>query len=334
METCFLSIIVPIYNVAPYLAEALDSLLDQDITEYEILCVNDGSTDASPEILDRYAEQHSRIRVFHKENGGIASARNLGLAQAKGKYIWFVDGDDLIVPNCLGKMKALIQAEGCQRLAFRNYNFQERMTPEEWDACRRGTLPESDFWGEAVVWLSVLDRAFLEGNGMNFRHPEVLYREDGLFMFELSLLDPKVLEIPDIFYLYRIRSGSLQTSQTPADRRKRLLSHVRVVEIVNDYYRSQGGTHIADRLTSFLWSALYEAAALPGDDAREALKGLKATGLYPGKRLKECTLTHSGLVQSSSLAGRALEFVCLHLHRPWAYHTIRLLYSVKRWLKG
>ena len=101
----FFSIIVPVYNVAPYLRECLDSVLAQTFTDWECLCVNDGSTDESGAILDEYAQKDARFRVFHKKNGGVSAARNLGLDNAKGEWIWFVDGDDAIAPYALNALQ-------------------------------------------------------------------------------------------------------------------------------------------------------------------------------------------------------------------------------------
>ena len=97
-----LSIIVPIYNVAPYLRKCMDSLLAQDILDYEIILVDDGSPDECPRICDAYAEKHSNIHVIHQENAGLSAARNTGVAKAQGDYIWFVDSDDYVEPNVLG----------------------------------------------------------------------------------------------------------------------------------------------------------------------------------------------------------------------------------------
>ncbi|MDE7430170.1 MAG: glycosyltransferase, partial [Lachnospiraceae bacterium] len=99
MSTPFLSIIVPVYNVEPYLACCLDSILAQTFTDFEVLLIDDGSTDASGTICDDYAKKDSRIRCFHKENGGHTSARQAGFRQASGKYITFVDSDDWIAPS-------------------------------------------------------------------------------------------------------------------------------------------------------------------------------------------------------------------------------------------
>ena len=94
-----ISIIVPVYNTEPYLPQCLDSILAQTYTDLEILLIDDGSTDRCGEICNQYAARDPRIRVFHTENRGLSAARNLGLDQAKGDYIGFVDSDDWIEPD-------------------------------------------------------------------------------------------------------------------------------------------------------------------------------------------------------------------------------------------
>ena len=99
-----LSIIVPVYNVEPYLPRCIDSILAQTFTDFELILVNDGSPDRCPQICDAYAAQDSRIKVIHKENGGLSDARNAGLDIACGEYIGFVDSDDWIEPTMYEKM--------------------------------------------------------------------------------------------------------------------------------------------------------------------------------------------------------------------------------------
>lgn len=96
-----ISIIVPIYNIERYLKPCIESILNSTYKDFELILVDDGSTDGSGEICDRYAERDSRIKVIHKPNGGISDARNAGLNAAKGEYIQFVDGDDVIHPNMI-----------------------------------------------------------------------------------------------------------------------------------------------------------------------------------------------------------------------------------------
>ena len=103
----FFSIIIPVYNVAPYLRECLDSVLAQTFTDWEAICVDDGSTDGSGAILDEYAVRDKRIKVFHQENGGASAARNKGLRLATGEWLCFIDSDDWVENNYLASFAGL-----------------------------------------------------------------------------------------------------------------------------------------------------------------------------------------------------------------------------------
>ena len=127
-----LSIIVPIYNVAPYLRKCVDSLLVQDISDYEIILVDDGSTDGSGAIADEILNANSQlpiancqIKVVHQLNAGLSAARNTGIAVAQGKYVMFVDSDDYIEPNVLGALMAQIERDNLDVLRFRYQNVKE-----------------------------------------------------------------------------------------------------------------------------------------------------------------------------------------------------------------
>lgn len=104
MRNILISIIIPVYNTEKYLPACLESVLSQSFSDFEILLVDDGSTDESGRICEVYAQKDDRIRVFHKENGGVSSARNLGLDNASGEWIYFVDSDDQILPGGLQTM--------------------------------------------------------------------------------------------------------------------------------------------------------------------------------------------------------------------------------------
>ena len=97
MKTAKISVLVPIYRIEKYLPQCIDSILDQSFTDFELILVDDGSPDGCPEICDSYAAKDPRVRVVHKENGGLLSARKAGLENARGKYIAFVDGDCWLV---------------------------------------------------------------------------------------------------------------------------------------------------------------------------------------------------------------------------------------------
>ena len=102
-----ISVIVPVYNVEPYLRQCIDSILNQTYTDFELILVDDGSTDRCPEICDKYKEKDDRVRVLHKTNGGLSDARNHGIDIANGDYITFIDSDDMVSKDYL---EVLIQS--------------------------------------------------------------------------------------------------------------------------------------------------------------------------------------------------------------------------------
>ena len=127
-----LSIIVPIYYIEQYLRKCVDSLLNQDLDNYEIILVDDGSPDECPQICDSYTEAYDNIRVIHRNNGGLSAARNSGIEVAQGEYLMFVDSDDYIEPNVLGGLFAQIERDNLDVLRFdyRNVRIVDAMHSE------------------------------------------------------------------------------------------------------------------------------------------------------------------------------------------------------------
>lgn len=103
------SIIIPCYNIEQYIGETLQSLINQSSQNFEVICVNDGSKDNTLEVLNKYAEDYGIIKVYNQPNAGVSVARNNGIAHAKGKYISFLDGDDLLHPNFIQNVLVLAE---------------------------------------------------------------------------------------------------------------------------------------------------------------------------------------------------------------------------------
>lgn len=121
-----LSIIIPVYNAAPYLRECLDSLLSQRLRELEILCVDDGSTDDSPAILAEYAARDARIRLLHQQNLGAGAARNAGIEAAAGEYLFFMDADDSVTEDGLARVCALADAKRADLVRCRAHDYNQQ----------------------------------------------------------------------------------------------------------------------------------------------------------------------------------------------------------------
>ena len=335
----FLSFIVPVYNAESYLEECLSSLVNQGLPEedYEIICVNDGSTDASADILLQWQQQHHNIVIAHKENGGVVSARNLGLTVARGDYIWFVDSDDFIKENVLPELKQEIQQQPCDRLIIGCYIFDDVLSEQEQALSQQKQLPLNGPGQDSIVVRSLMRREFLQEHNLYFSHPELTHGEDGMFMYEFCSFDPVSVEQNEAIYFYRIHSGSADTMVSVPGLQKKFRSYLGICRILREYYNSgRKNARTANVYMTFLWFALLTAASLPPRESRKAIRVLKKEKLFPGKRLPECSLTHSYMTDREDFVGKVYNKLYMNLHTRWGYagmYLIRQLIRLKRSLK-
>ncbi|MBO7293112.1 MAG: glycosyltransferase, partial [Clostridia bacterium] len=186
MQEIKLSIIVPVYNVEKYLGQCLDSLLNQDIdkNEYEIICIDDGSRDASGAILDDYAERYSNIVVVHKENAGVSAARNDALDMARGEYIHFIDSDDYFYPRVYGQLIDLLIREDADVLLFDHEKVAADCFYNESDFTEEKEISEATVYSEvefsSMVWRNIIKRSLIETHSIRFAKG-ISYGEDTLF---------------------------------------------------------------------------------------------------------------------------------------------------------
>lgn len=159
-----LSFIVPIYNVAPYLRKCVDSLLAQDYDNYEIILVDDGSTDDSWSIIQEYISrfrglEDERIRGIHQENGGLSAARNTGIAAARGEYLCFVDSDDYWEPNVLGGLMAQVELDNLDVLRFKyqHVRLKNEGQYEVFNPYKQSPYRDDDYSSEPTDGLSFLN---------------------------------------------------------------------------------------------------------------------------------------------------------------------------------
>lgn len=210
------SIIIPVYNVDRYIQACLDSVLGQTFSDWEAICVNDGSSDRSGAILEENAAKDNRIRIINQSNAGTATARNTGLRAAQGDYIFFLDSDDWLEPDSLRILADRLQ--GVDILCFSGKRYLEStgeylfadILPEKtyekgMDYYNENALLRRDFAFVCVV-LRVYNRGFLIRNGLFF-DDDVSY-EDNLWVPITLYYAQTVSVIPDVLYLYRIREGS------------------------------------------------------------------------------------------------------------------------------
>lgn len=212
-----LSIVIPVYNVEKYIEKCLNSCVNQDLSkdDYEIIVVNDGSPDNSLSIVNEIAKAHSNIIIIDQKNQGLSGARNNGLKQAKGDYVWFVDSDDWIENNCLGKVAKKI--EGHDVLAI-DYIYAYDNATRNRTVCYKmtGALPGKDFLLQGYrvpAQMYVFRRLFLIENELHFYLGA--YHEDTEFTPRALYLAKSVcyLNAP-VYYFYK-RPNSITTMPNP-----------------------------------------------------------------------------------------------------------------------
>ena len=224
------SIIIPVYNVGLYLRECLDSVLNQTFADWEAICVNDGSTDCSEEILKEYALKDERIRYVSKDNGGTSTARNVGMKLAKGDYLVFLDGDDWLELESLQVIAEHLNGEEIICFSGRRYfektktyhladQLTEKMYHSGMDYYNENALVSRDFAFVCVV-LRAYQRVFLMNHQLFF-DDDVSY-EDNLWVPLTLYHAQKVSVIADSLYVYRIRQGS-KMQEVSLARKKDLL---------------------------------------------------------------------------------------------------------------
>ena len=249
MDKCRLSIIVPVFNADEYLDRCLISILSQDFDSFEVILVDDGSTDASPLICDRYSATDPRFRTVHKKNGGVSSARNAGLELAKGEYIMFVDSDDALLPDALELMFENIINED---VVVGGYTIYIEGTPgrevlplksatyrgEDMNAFYKANIRRNCEMLDAP-WSKIFRRKAIG----NLRFCEDLnYAEDKLFVFTFlsRCSSARTCSVP--VYAYHVRAGSLG-SDILSDRhlmqlRRFLPAYSEVLSAMNGRYPS------------------------------------------------------------------------------------------------
>ncbi|WP_026506352.1 glycosyltransferase [Butyrivibrio sp. MC2013] len=219
-----LSIIVPVYNVEKYLDECVRSLLDQDYDSYEIVLVDDGSTDSSGEICDRYAKDHDIVSVVHKKNGGLGSARNTGMKACNGKYILFVDSDDYLSRDCLSKLMNRAVDQQLDILAFGAHSFADKGGEVLYQYTREKIPFYQTMTGEEALKIELKNKEYMPSvcirlfsrvflNGIDLVFNEIHIHEDEDFTFLAYLRASRVQTIPDEYYQRRFRSNSIITSE-------------------------------------------------------------------------------------------------------------------------
>ena len=208
-----ISVIIPVYNVEPYLRECLDSVVNQTFRDLEIICVNDGSTDGSPAILEEYSAKDSRILIVNKENGGLNTARNAGLERVTGEYFAILDSDDWLDVTAYEKAYARAKASGADMtyFSFKCVDFPDREDVPLPNIKETVNQAENIQWvvdNMSVCWCYLWKTDFVKKNQLHF-YNELKSSDEITFTYKAAVLTNKIAFVPERLSFYRYRNNSL-----------------------------------------------------------------------------------------------------------------------------
>lgn len=289
-----LSIIVPVYNVEAFLPKCIDSLLDQDVprTDYEIILVDDGSTDSSGQICDSFKTCHENIQVIHQPNKGLSAARNTGIAAANGKYIQFVDSDDYIIPNVIKGIVNQLERDDLDilRVNYQNVRpdgevFEPNRYSKPFDDYSESVCDGQSFLNERLgfacyAWQFVCRTSLLKQEGNIFKEG-ILY-EDVDWTPRILLQAKRVASCPAMVYNYLYRQNSITRNSDPDRKRKSVEDKLQLVRAMKER-----GDNIKDRrwfdgmIAQTVLSVMSDVCRFFYNDKKKYIKCLKRLQVFP-----------------------------------------------------
>lgn len=310
-----ISVIIPVYNVESYLRECVDSVLNQTHQYFEIILVDDGSTDHSSEICDVYVAADDRISCIHKENGGASTARNAGLDAAQGEYVFFLDSDDWLEQSAFEKLitpfkdsdiyftfcEAYAVDEDTGEISRKNYAYHRDYGIGNATQFFEEMLQQKEF--HVAVWMILYRRAFLTGCGMRF--VEKIMYEDCIFAYQVYRQAEKAAHIHEYLYYRRYRKNSVMTSKKTDHN---FVSAKRVYEEVISSWK-EFGEHAADEpyVVRIAYNAIENYRAL--------------NPAYKEKYAPEFNTLKKNIIENNAFSDKGLKASC-YGKLPWILYKV------------
>jgi len=306
-----ISIVMPVYNSERYLHSSIDSIVSQNYSDFELLLVDDGSTDGSGRLCDEYARTDERITVFHKTNGGVSSARNLGIGQANGQWLLFADSDDFLLPNSLEQIDAAITAEHADLHLFDYQQNGETVFMSLKDNVTKSEFVHSllTYKIQTSPWAKAYNTDIIRKNDLCFKEG-LKIGEDLLFNFEyvVSCSDGiRICHHQNAVYNYCYREGSAMNSSNVKDK------YIQLNDVAIPVMREKMGHYNDEDLASFelinIFQGNWKTSSIPTDGEIERMLLLSAKTGYGYMMLLD---TYLKLAKCNSvLANIYLKYRCV-----------------------
>lgn len=350
VKKTFFTIVLPIYNVEQYLDRCIESILNQDFEDYEIILIDDGSPDNCPQICDEWEKKDKRIRVIHKKNEGLGMARNTGLDSANGKYMFFIDSDDYILPGLLKDMFEYLNSNDCdivfygfQRIDKKGKILSKNIPNPYKDYYDKNTEIKNELLPDFIIenpkntvqtnltvtaWNCCISKEFLKKNKLNFVSEREYISEDLYFYLDICEHLNKVGFIKKVYYCYCQNEGSL-TYSYKSDRFERIKKFYEDCLAISNKkkYSNEIKFRLKGAFISFTMGCLKTEI-----------------GNYKNIGLRKSYISFKNICSDSTLYNIVLNYPCNSVGRGWKlfskcilqkrYFELYILFFIKYKLKG
>lgn len=278
-----ISIIIAMYNIQDYIIQCLESCANQDcvsLTDYEVIIVNDGATDRSPQLVQDYISDKPNFRMITRPNGGLSAARNTGIDNAIGEYVWFVDGDDAIAPEAIKVLTCNINKTHCDAYLHNFSTFEEfghllsTSNFNGYDTILSGQEIHNKYLHimPMMAWLTVYKTSVLRNNSLKFR--EKILHEDLEFSVRAHHCVQSILYIANSLYYYRIARNDSIMGTLKKNNTKSLTSLIEIISSFKEFFKNDDSKFkrraIGSCATQF-WMGRYSAAFELNDTTKKLL---------------------------------------------------------------
>ena len=322
-----LSIIIPMYNAERYIGGCLDSLLNQDLSveEYEIIVINDGSTDNGEQIVQTYIKKYPQILLYSQENGGVSNARNKGMSLARGEYVCFVDADDFLIENALGRIVEEALKRNLQILVYQKTEEKESHDSTfQVEEAQTGIkfIEKHNFVN--YVWNCVIQKSFLSDNDLRF--VDGRFCEDIMFNLNAYLHADRMAAIDAKVYCYIVRPNSIMTNTNSVHLMKMMDDFQYVIDYINALIMKYKSVMTAgcynrciSRRNSYIFFLLIRMlrAKVDKEYVDKVVNELKKKGLYPYQRMSKI-----------EYKGGKYTYIHYITNHPVLYKTACVLYKI------
>lgn len=327
-----ISVVIPVYNVEKYLKQCLDSVVNQTFNDIEIICIDDGSSDSSLDILNEYAKKDDRFKILTQENKGPSYTRNRGIDTAQGKYLYFMDSDDYIEPESLEELYNIAESNSTDCIIFKMINFDdetgEKYSSEYYDMEFLGELvgdnvfSHKDIKGDLFfVAVSPQGKFFNLDFIRNIKFPEDVIFEDNVFFLEVLLKAERLYFYDKYLCNRRVRSGSLMTSK------KNFTDYITVSNMMVDMSKEHGIYN--DEYKPQLFEKILKNSFMRFNEVTDESKLEYFDALKKDFLSKKDTLDRDDVFQNMDSRLKEIYYKCMEANTPKEFELYLQLFDLQ-----